>query len=58
MRGRKTFPPFKKPCKRCDKTFSPSTRASHICDECKKKARILGTEKWKKTKLLMKNQKN
>jgi len=32
----KKIMPFKKPCKRCDKKFQPTSYFNKICDECKK----------------------
>lgn len=42
---------FKKPCKRCDKMFRPTSRLEKICDNCKMNLRN------NKNKLMKKNDK-
>lgn len=37
---RKTYVPYKKPCRKCDKIFRPTTKACRVCDECNEKSRL------------------
>lgn len=38
------FHSYRKPCRRCDKSFNPSGKYHRICDQCRAKAYY-----WRKT---------
>ena len=39
--------PFKRPCKRCEKLFNPSTRTTKLCNECRDAAINRARGHWK-----------